>query len=1012
MLQAGCLRNILNLALFICFFSLAGESQNRLFPLAFNHLTTENGLSHGTVYTILQDRFGLIWIGTRYGLNRFDGYDCKVFLPIEDNANSLSGPTVLTLQEDKKGKIWIGCREAGISIWDYRKGHFERFRASGDTEIDWGKITVRSIYEDSRGWIWVGTLGSGAFVFDENRKMVERLCTQCLPNSKSLSGDFVFDFVEDGKGQVWIVTDGRGINAYDLHTGIINIVNSGDSLNFNSYEKSLCLDPKGDLWIGTAGSGLYRYNLTTKKIEHFLTGTQNITSTISHNIITDLAIDSPGRLWIATDGGGINIFDPVTNEFQYAKASEGYPQALNTNAIYHLLFDDTGNLWVGTFNGGVNISKAFAPPFLIHENQFDYKKKGLRSVLALKEDTAGKIWIGTDGGGMFYVERNGQSIELLTPFSGKGLPKPVITCLETANDGTLWAGTFADGLILFDPQSGSTRNYKNDSGNPSSLSHNNVWDIQLDKNGGLWIATLGGGLNFLPPGSNKFRRFQPEFGNSNSLPSVQIVDILLDRNGEYLWAASEDKGLSRLHISSGEFKRINQSGPDSKRLSGDNLQCLFQDKNGNIWIGTEFKGMNCLLPETDEILFFDTRDGLPSNMINSIEQDDQGLLWICTPKGIVRWNPDTHAIIDIGTDENLKNNQYNPRASLRLKNGHLVFGGTNGFSIINPKQLHLNPQPPEAIFTDFRLSGQTVPIGKWNGRTVLSGNLNEASTMVWLKYVDRGIVFEFTASDYTNPAKNKFAYQLEGFEETWNYVSAGQHRAVYSKLEGGKYLLKIKAANSDNAWGPVRTLRIVVSPPFWEAWWFYLMCIVLAVSITYLVFRYFLEHQKTVFQEKSFKAEQEIMRLKNENLEKQVEAKQARLSASVLQSAHKNQFLADLKDQILKIEFPEQEKQRRELRKLIRAIDSELDQDDYWEQFQLSFNQMHQDFVHELHHRHPQISGNDLRLCCFVRMGFSNIEIASILNITVNGVEQSKYRLKKKLELEKDASLNQYIWNL
>lgn len=1005
----GLIVRALFLATLLSAFPATGNSQAHHAPIAFDHLTPENGLSHNTVYSIIQDRSGLIWIGTRYGLNRYDGYECRVFLPTDDNRGTLAGPTVLALMEDKHGKIWVGHREAGISVWDPTKERFERFPAGPDAEIDWERATVRCIFEDSRGWLWVGTLGSGAVVFDENHRKIAHLCSGC---SLQLSNDFVFDFLEDGEGKIWIATDGRGINAYDPLSQKNTVINSDDPLNLDSYEKSLCLDRQGNLWVGTAGSGLYQYDLASRQFRHFYHSGGNPERTLSHNIITDLAFDAAGLLWAATDGGGLSIMNPSTGEFQHVTASASFPQALNTNALYHLMFDQTGNLWVGTFNGGVNIHKAFSSPFLIYENQNDYGRKGLRSVLALEQDEAGRLWIGADGGGLFYADAKGESLSELQAamVSGKPFPKPVITCLKTTGEGGLWVGTYADGLCFFDTRSGTIRNFRHLPENAGSLSHNNIWDIEPDKAGGLWIGTLGGGINYLPPDAGTFQRFPSDPADDAGISSVQIVDVLLDEKRGYLWAASEDRGLNRLDISTGLVRRYNREGAGgTPPLSGDNLQCLFQDSQGRLWIGTEFNGLNCLSPDTDEISHLDTEDGLPSNMVNSIEEDRQGHLWISTQKGIVRLDSQTRTFMDFGADDNLRNNQYNPRASLRLKNGQLLFGGTNGFSILNPSGITPNAHPPKAVFTGLKLSGQSVPVGEWNGRTVLNGNLNDPGTVVRLSYADRGIIFEFTGTDYTKPAKNKYAYQLEGFDEQWNYLEAGQHRAVFSNLKGGAYRLKIKASNSDGVWGVPRPLAIEVSPPFWETWWFYLLCLLALLGVAYLLIRYLLEHQKAVFQEQSFRAEQEILRLKNENLQKEVEAKQARLSASVLQSAHKNQFLEDLKARILKVELPGSSRLHPELRRLIRAIDGELNQEDYWQQFQQAFDQMHQEFVHELQRRHPHITDNDYRLCYFLRMGFSNAEIASILNITVNGVEQSKYRLKKKMDLDKDASVNEYI---
>lgn len=1006
-----CHRHAFMAIVFFVVSLFVAQGQAAYGPIAFDHLTAEDGLSHNTVYTTLQDQDGLIWVGTRYGLNRYDGYECKVFLPLDTDPFSLAGPTVLSLMEDKKGKIWIGHRGAGISVWDKTKGRFERFPYTADTEVDWPHLTIRRLYEDSRGWLWVATAGSGAFVFDENRQKIDHFCTSCAAG-KTISNDFVFDFQEDSFGTVWIATDGRGINAYDAATRSTRTLHSPDALDLISFEKSLCLDLQGQLWIGTAGSGLYRYNPHNQQFDHFISNKGQPGNTISHNIITDLALDSRGQLWIATDGGGLNILDLANKRFRHVGSSAGFPQALNTNALYHLMFDNIGNLWVGTFNGGVNIHKMFSPPFLIHQNQNDYGRKGLRSVLALEEGTDGKIWIGTDGGGLFYAHTNDSSIDLqVVGKPGSGFPTPVITCLKTTPEGNLWLGTYADGLTYYHPKTGLTVNYKYDPAKPGSLSHNNVWDIELDESGGLWIATLGGGLNYLPPASDQFKRFQPVIGDPATISSVQLVDVLLDEKRGVLWAASEDLGLNRLDIATGRVQRYTTTSAGA-RLSGNNIQCLYQDKNGRVWIGTEFKGLNCLDPETGQIAHFGTQNGLPSDMVISISEDEQGHLWVSTQKGMVRRDAQTQTFVNIGADDNLSNNQYNPRAAARLKNGQLVFGGTSGFSILIPNRITPNPHPPKAVFTGLKLSGQRVPIGLWNGRTVLNGDINATGTRVQLSYADRGIVFEFTGTDYTKPSQNKYAYKLEGFDEHWNYAEAGQHQAIYSNLSGGSYVLKIKACNSDQVWGDVQSLAIVVSPPFWKTWWFYLLCTLVVLAITYLVIRFLLDRQKAAFQQQAFKTEQEILRLKNENLEKEVEAKQSRLSASVLQTAHKNQFLEDLKAQILKSELGGKEGRSPEFRKLIRAIDSELKQEDYWEQFQLSFNQMHQDFVHQLHLQHPNLTGNDSRLCCFIRMGFSNAEIASILNITINGVEQSKYRLKKKLDMDKDSSLNEYIWQL
>jgi DNA-binding CsgD family transcriptional regulator len=288
--------------------------------------------------------------------------------------------------------------------------------------------------------------------------------------------------------------------------------------------------------------------------------------------------------------------------------------------------------------------------------------------------------------------------------------------------------------------------------------------------------------------------------------------------------------------------------------------------------------------------------------------------------------------------------------------------------------------------------------------------LNDPETTVRLHYQDKGLRINFTATRFLDPEHVRFAYRLMGFDTVWRVVGADQRQAVFSTLPGGDYTFQVRAANRDGVWTTTpRTLRVIVDPPFWQTWWFIGVSILAGLVIAAGMISFLLARQRKRLQEKTREAEREVLRLKNENLLQDVQNKQDQLSASVLQGAHKNQFLADLKAQIRKMEHPESDLHRREWLRILRAIDQELDQKDYWDQFQLTFNQTHQDFVEALQLRHPTLTPTENRLCGFIRMGFSNSEIASILNITVNGVEQSKYRLKLKLDLDKNTGLNDYI---
>lgn len=1051
---------------------------------SFRHLTIDNGLSHNTIYSIIQDKHGFIWTGTRYGLNRYDGFEFKVFLA-GNKPNEMAGPTVLSLLEEQNGDIWVGHKEAGISIFNKQSGTFKTFEGSSN-EINWKNLSVWKIVQDKSGLIWLCTLGDGLICVKSSGELVEHFHTANKIISKRLKSDFVFDIIQALNNNYWIACSGEGLHQLNFNTKAIQFYISSDENKLNSYEKSLCLDKKGVLWIGTCGSGLYQYK--DGAFKHYSAAFSD-SNLISHNRITDVEIDANQNLWVATDGGGLNYLNKQSKKFQSITSSNKSILGLNTNALYQLCFDRSGSLWIGTFNGGLNIYSKNISPFIV--NDLSFENGQLKSVLSIQESSDGKVWLGTDGEGLLYIDNvdKGKRIKRCVD-----VPNAAITSLKNSFDDGLWIGTFAAGLSYYEFKSKKLIQYKANLNNPKALPHNNIWDLELCENGDLWIGTLGGGLSYFSKSEANFKTYVPVKTDPNSLASFQIVDVLLDRNKKYLWAASEDRGLSRLDISKGVFKRYNERNSiPEKAISSDKLRCIFQDKTGLIWIGSEFNGLNILDPQTDLVRRINTSNGLSSNVIHAIEQDADGFIWITTQKGLHRIDPTNLNLIDFGVDEILRNNQYNPKASCLLRNGKIIFGGTAGFSTVQPLNGKLDYPNQNVIFSDFKVFNQSIPVGNFNNRTILNKDLNDIDAELFLNYSDKAISIDFTTSDLSDLNKKRFAYQLEGFDKNWNLLNPGEHRASFSSLPPGNYLFKVKVLNLDNNWSKVYSLKLNVHPPFWKTWWFIMICILLAMISLVLGFNYILSRQKALFKAQQDRSKQEILRLRNENLEneiqaklteqeilrlqneslerkingekreqeilklknenlekamnskkteqeilrlrnenlqkevnakaieqeilnlknenlaKEVEAKQTRLSVSLLQSAHKNQFLNDLKAMIQKLNTTDLNIAHAEIRKVIREINSEINQEDYWEQFQFHFDEMHKNFVEELKRRHPQITSNDQRLCCFLRLDLNNREIASILHITVNGVEQTKYRLKKKMQIEEQVSLNEYI---
>lgn len=982
--------------------------------MTFDKLTSNLGLSNNTAYTIIEDDLGFIWIGTKSGLNRYDGYNFKTFPIPNFNNDNATNPTIFSLLMDYQGLIWIGLKDEGLAVYDTENHTFRHFPFDNNSTVDWATITVKSIYEDHRNWLWIGTFGGGTIVLDENRQVIFHFCTYCnAEKNERLSNDFVFDFQEDAQGNVYIATAGKGLNFFNFKTKNITTIHSTDVEDLNSYSKTLCFDESKTLWIGTEGNGLYAFD--TQKNSWTTYRTNSTENSISSNIITDIQLDKNGQLWLATDGGGLNYFNQKTKQFQRFQYIATQPNTLNTDALYDLHFDKSDNLWIGTFNGGVNILKAIQAPFYTNRQYDLEKKQDLRSVLAVREDENGRVWLGTDGGGIFYFDVNQDNLILknANELLRQGTFNDVITCIETHGNQGFWYGSFTNGLNYFDYKTGTIQRFLHDDNNPKSLIHNNVWDLEMAKNGDVWIGTLGGGIDYLPKGEAAFQHF----GNfNNQLTDVQIIDILLDQNNQYLWIATESKGLNRLDISTKKVQQF-QAKPNAKNsIRSNNLQALFEDKKGNIWVVTDI-GLDKIYPKNNTITPLVLNYQFSIGTINSIEEDGEGFLWLSTSTGVHRLNPKDNSIIEFGIETALENNIFNPKAALELSNGRIVFGGVNGFSVVEPKELSLNKNKAIPVFTDFKLLNQSVKIGQDNGRTIVNKNLNAKEAEIRLSYQDRSITFEFSSTELTNPNRNKFAYKLVGFDKNWNYVDASQRSIFYSSLDGGRYQLQIKAANSSGVWNEeIRTIDIIVKPPFWETTWFILLAIVVIIGSILWIYRFLLNRQKEVYErqvleqeQELLKKEQEILQLQNKHLEEEVTNKKAELNASILQVAHKNEFLMVLKKRIKKIKSDADESAAKPLRSVVNIINTELRQEDYWDKFQLIFNQTFQDFIKKLETKHPNLTQNDHRLSCFIKMKLNNREIASILNITLSAVEQAKYRLKKKIDLDKSKGLNEYI---
>jgi ligand-binding sensor domain-containing protein/DNA-binding CsgD family transcriptional regulator len=980
----------------------------------FDYINLAEGLPHNTVYCLIQDKNRFIWLGTQDGLVRFDGYNCRVFRQNETDTLGFQGKSIHCLLEDKQGNVWVGTQTDGLNIRYNQSGQFKNLTYNPPFKI-LSKTWVKTIFEDKDGRIWIGTMGKGVLVFDPKTQ------TAKLYNSSNstLKDNAVSKVVQDENGTIWVGTNGKGIyyleeNKQDFQQ--LHTTKAGDT-DFDSFRKTFFADKKGTIWVGTEGSGLYKIDIKTKQIQSF-----TLQSGLSSNNIMGIAEDGTGQLLLATDGGGLNVFNPKTQAitvFSYRKS----PNTLNTNALFDVLIDHDKNIWIGTYNGGVNVFKA-------HKTRFEtYTHTGNkagelshRSVLSLSKMADGRMLVGTDGGGLNVLDTQKKGFSIISN-KPMGYGNVVKTIFEDSQK-RIWLGYFNDGLSLFDTKNGSFKHFRTRPNDPLSMGGNNVWSIAEGDSSNLWLGILGGGLNFFNTKTQTFKQYRHKPNDPLSISSDDVVTVFVDKDKK-VWAGTNTTGLNVWNAHTGHFTHFKKENSNPKSLSANDVRCLFQDTKGRLWVGTESAGLNLWLGEGAQFEHFTTQNGLISNAVMSILEDKKGYLWISTFKGISRFDVEKKAFLNFDFQRNpsFNANQFNQSAMVLDTEGVLYFGGINGLTLVRPDNIGFFDQKPSVVLTDFKIFNQSVPVGKLpDGRTILPKNLEDAPD-IYLSYYENAFSFEFAALDFTEPLKNQYAYKMEGFDDNWRNTTGEQRLVTYTNLDPATYTFRVKGTNNNGVWSDEKTIKVRIAPPFWKTWWFKLLLVMAFTALAGLALRIYTKRremdlkQKVLLSESAIlsltneklASEQAFLQLQNEKLVDEIQAKNSELMTKAVQTAHKNEILIAINEQLEDIRNANETDKNKLLRGLKMTLKTEIESEKSWEQFTRYFDQVNQNFTLELLKKHPTLTQNDLRMCALTRLNMSNKEMAALLNISVLGVEKSRYRLKKRLNLSIEDDLDNYL---
>ena len=813
--------------------------------LKFSHLSTNNGLSQSNVTCILQDRMGFLWFGTQNGLNRYDGYQFIVYRNDPRDPSSLSNNYIKSIVEDTAGNLWIGTWGGGICRFDQEKASFVRYSSRpGGLSDDF----INCVRKDHAGNLWVGTETGGLNKMDPATGHCISY-RQDMGQPGALSDNNVTDILEDKEHRLWVGTSRGGICRLDpsgkSFTRIIHDRRQPGSLASNNVT-CMIEDKRGQIWIGTRGDGVDRFEPSTGSFHHYRNNPLDAGSLALDNVLC-LAEDAGSNLWVGTENGGVCIYNPHTQVFHTYVSDDIDNASISNNSIYSLFMDKHHNMWVGTYSGGVNLSNRDASAIAHYRRNTSPNSLSNNGVLAFSENNKGQVWIGTDGGGL----------DLLDPQTGKfttfrhqrgnasAISNDYVQSLLTDREGNLWAGTVGAGINIIDPKGKVIRVLKNNPGDPNSIGGDNIDYMTLDPDGDIWIAIYGGGLDLYHAGKHNFSHFTQA---GSKLSSDRIRCMLGDSRGR-LWIATYDKGLDMLDKKTWTFSHFDHRGLRNS-LPSNSINSLLEDVQGNIWIGTG-AGLTCL-DHTGKLTSYFIEDGLPDNTIMSILQDKKGNIWVSTLKGICRYTPSDRAVRNFTIADGLQGDEFKAHSAFRSSTGVLYFGGANGFNAFLPDSIRQRTIDPPLVMTRFQLFAKDVPIARdGNDPSPLKSNIAYAKEIT-LPYSNSILSFEFASLNYTLARKKTYAYMLESFDNGW-IESGTRHTATYTHLDPGTYTLKIKGRNNSGDWCNITySLRLIITPPWWQTWWFRIVAILVLGVGLYSLYRwriYRIQKQKVILEQ-------------------------------------------------------------------------------------------------------------------------------------------------------------------
>lgn len=742
-----------------------------------------------------------MWFGTRDGLNRYDGISFQTFMK---EKGTLGNNLVTSLHEDTEGNIWIGT-DVGLYIYSPIKEKIERFlvKSTSGTVID---QTINTIKGDRKGDVWIVSRGQGIFHYEKKTGKLVHLCADA---SGRMRLENVGEIVFDPDNVCWVdVHDGNLYSSRDNCRTFTPLFPADGKEPFKGENIYRILPgPYNCLYVGTV-MGLKEVNLTHKSMRTLLPADP----ADGDIFVREIVFNASDELWVGTESG-IYIYNVHTGTSTHLQDVEGDPYSLSDNAVYAIYKDREEGMWIGSYFGGLNY---YPRPYTYFDKVYPHPgMEGLgKHVREFCADRDGTLWIGTEDKGLFHYD----------PQTGQGRPfrSPAIyhnihgLCLD---GDYLWVGTFSQGLNRIDLRTQGVKHYGGTLADVFSILRTTSGDLLLGTTAGLF----------------RYDRASDRFVHDAEVGDTFIYYLMEDKQGN-LWLATYVDGVYMRNVRTGRWSHFTSHEGDAGSLPSNKVLSIFEDSNNRLWFTTQGGGFCYFDANTRHFVCYDSRKGLPGDVVYRIEEDEKGLFWISTNRGLVRFNPKTAAMKVYTVANGLLSNQFNYQSSYQDKDGNIYFGCIDGFISFRPSSFVEDDYLPPIVITDFRLFNKPVAVG------VKGSPLQKSITLsddIRLRSNQNSFSLRVSALSYQTTDNNTLMYTLEGYDKEWYAVREGGY-ITYANLPYGTYELKVKGFNSDGVQNPrIRTLEICILPPFYLSMWAYLVYVLLVAGAVYALIRHF-----------------------------------------------------------------------------------------------------------------------------------------------------------------------------